>query len=164
MGWSCELKLLSFGRALGVKDHASLPCAGSSKRLLRRGATSFHAITTFFLTFSPICLLNVVIGRSLSSCDTHFDYATCLSSSHTLSCYPRCCPAITSSSSLSCTCMFNIFLVVSSTPFLITCPYHISRLILVNVVIGSMLASLQMSSFFKWSFLVLSLAPLNILI
>ena len=39
-----------------------------------------------------------------------------------------------------------------------------SRLFLRKIVIGSMLGSLQMSSFFMWSFLVLPLAQLNILI
>ena len=63
-----------------------------------------------------------------------------------------------------CTCMFNIFLVVSSPSFLNTWPYHRSRFFLRNVVIGSTLASLQMSSFLKWSSLVLPLAHLSILI
>ena len=46
--------------------------------------------------------------------------------------------------------------------FLNTWPYHLSRLFLRKVVIGSMLASLQMSSFLMWSFLVLPLAHLSI--
>ena len=39
-----------------------------------------------------------------------------------------------------------------------TWPYHRSRFCRRKVVIGSMLASLQMSSFFLWSFFVLPLA------
>ena len=43
-------------------------------------------------------------------------------------------------------------------------PYHLSRLFLRIIAIGSMLASLQMSSFLMWSFLVLPLVHLTILI
>ena len=63
-----------------------------------------------------------------------------------------------------CTCMFNIFLVVSSPSFLNTWPYHRRRFFLRNVVIGSKLDSLRMSSFLMWSFSVLPLANLSILI
>ena len=60
-----------------------------------------------------------------------------------------------------CTCMFNIFLVVSSPSFLNMWPYHLSRLFLRKVVIRSMLSSLQMSSLLMWSFLALPLAHLS---
>ena len=48
--------------------------------------------------------------------------------------------------------MFIIVLLVSSPSFLNMCPYHRSRYCLGKVVIGSMSASLQMSSFLMWSF------------
>ena len=62
------------------------------------------------------------------------------------------------------TCIVIIFLGVSSHSFLNTWPYNRSRFCLRNVIIGSMLTSLQMSSMFIWPFFVLPLAHLNILI
>ena len=63
------------------------------------------------------------------------------------------------------TCTFNIFLVVYSPSCPNTWPCHLSRLFLRKVFIGSMSASLQMSSFLMWYFLVLPLvAQLSILI
>ena len=58
----------------------------------------------------------------------------------------------------------NIFLVVSSLSFFNTWPCHLSGFCLKKVVIGSMLASFQMSSFLMWPFFVLPLAHLSILI
>ena len=46
-----------------------------------------------------------------------------------------------------------IFLVAFSPSFLSIWPYHLSRIFLRKVVIGSMLASHRMSSFLMWSFL-----------
>ena len=88
------------------------------------------------------------------------------SSSCTLSCRLWCCPVTSSWAALllfPCTCMFNI---IGGIPlsFLNTWPYHLSRLSLRKVVIGSMLASFLMSSLLTWSFLVLPLAHLSILI
>ena len=64
--------------------------------------------------------------------------------------------------SLSLHSMFSTFLVVSSPSFLDRWAYHLSRLFLRMVVIGSMVASLQKSPFLMWSFL--PLAHLSILI
>ena len=118
-----------------------------------------------FLTFSPIDRPPPFrMGWPLSSCATHFDSAPSLQSysfmsSRMLSSHVFLGPLL-----FPCTRMFNIFLVVSSPSFLNTWPYHLSHLFLRKVVIGSMFVSLQMSSFLMWSFLVLPLAHLSILI
>ena len=104
------------------------------------------------LTFSPIGLLHVVMGRPLSSCATHFDSAPCISSSCTLSYHSGCCPVISfgpSPSSLS--LHLHTISVVSFR----------GRL---SPVRCWLLPIVQMSSFLLWSFLVLPLAHLSILI
>ena len=60
----------------------------------------------------------------------------------------------------SCTC---IFLVLSSLSFLYMLSYHRSQICLRNVVIVSMLSSIQISSFLMWYFFVVPLTHLTIL-
>ena len=64
----------------------------------------------------------------------------------------------------ACSCTGNILLMLYSNPFLNTGPCHRSRVCLRNVAIGSMLASLQMPSFFMLSYFVLPQGKLSILI
>ena len=53
-----------------------------------------------------------------------------------------------------CSCSFIIFLVVSPSSFLNAWPFHLSRIFLRKVNIGSMVASFQMDSFLMWALLV----------
>ena len=116
--------------------------------------------------FSPIGLLHVVMGRSLSSCATHFDLVPCLPSSCTNLFIPDVFKPSFHGPPLPlllfpCTCMFNI-LVISSPSFLNTWPYHLSHFFLRKDAIVLMFASLQMSSPIMWSFLVFSITHLSI--
>ena len=93
-----------------------------------------------------IDLLHVVMGQPLSSCATLFYSAKYLPKYCTLSWHTWWCPAFSSWASPSCLslhfCVKHIGC-ASSTSFLNTWPYHLSRLFLRNVVMSSMLASLR---------------------
>ena len=94
--------------------------------------------------------LRALVCWPLSPCATHFDVMPCLLSSGILFmcslifAYPA---FLGPPLSLLFPCIFTI-------PLMETCPYHLSHFCLTKVIIGSMLASLQMSSFLTWSFLV----------
>ena len=121
-----------------------------------------------FSAFSPIGVLRVVVGHTLSICVPQTSIF-CNFFSHIV--FQSFISSLMSSSHLllsplllfPCTCIVIIFLVAASPSFPNKWPYHLSRLFVKKVVIDdSMLDTLRMSSFLAWSFFGLPLAHLSI--
>ena len=97
-------------------------CVSTPRTLLRtcRAYMTSNAFCHFLIYTAGFLPVGLLMERHLSSCATHFDFLPCVLSSCIL---PRPPGVVYSHLLFPGTCIFSIFFVVFSTPFI---PYHVA--------------------------------------